>query len=118
MKIVVVVFGVFGLCCLASFLTFDSILRRLYEVHYGDWLNERRPYGFFYRPEGTPSFYTADGLKSWFALQRLRVSLTFRTPNWARNNGQLSKFLLRYRVLGVVSVLVWLVFAYCAIYQL
>lgn len=118
MRVVFVVFIVFILSGLASVLTFDAILRILHEKCPEEWVRLNRQYGFFYRPEGRINFYSREGVKSWWALQQICISLNIRTPDWASNDGNAKKLIFKYRFLNIFGFAVLLVFAYCTIYQL
>ena len=115
---VFIAFIIFVLCCLSIFLLFDEILRIQYKQHYSEWLRDGKPYGFFFVPKETKTFFGAPGLRSWLAMQRRCLTLNWRTPSWARQEPKVLKLIFWYRILGVISFLVWLLFAFGAIYQI
>lgn len=104
--------AIFFLCCLSSFLIFDSILRIQYKNHYSEWEEDGKPFGFFFRPKEINYF------GSCIAMQSRCLALTFVTPAWSLNEPKVLKLIFWYRILGVFSLLVWLAFGYTVIYQL
>lgn len=117
MRILFCSFGIFFLVCLASFLTFDAILRILHERHYAEWEKAGKPFGFFFRPEPW-KFYSKLEVKSWLAFQRMCFSMNFWTPAWMKNESRALNLLMWYRVLGGVGLLIWLILVYCLVYQI
>ena len=80
-----------------AFMTFDKLVRMLYEENRGAWVDSGRPRGFFYKPEEL----------GWFggriAFHKASLDWVFRTPDWAKDDDAALKLLSRLRL----QVLVW-----------
>jgi hypothetical protein len=106
-----VVFIIFLLCCISSFLIFDEIIRTQYKNHYSEWEKDGKPHGFFFKPKEVKSAFGVK-LGSWLAMQRRCFLMNWKTPQWAFSEPKILRLIFWYRVLGVFGFLVWLCFVY------
>lgn len=111
----IVLFLIFFLCCISNFLIFDEILRIQYRNHYLEWVKDRKPHGFFFKPKEIKTFFGMPGFRSWLAFQRRYFSLVLKTPKWINKEPKARKLIFWYRISNVIGFVVWLLFVFIGI---
>jgi hypothetical protein len=102
--ILVFAFASFMLTVLATFLTFDKLVRLQYASHRAKWEEDGKPRGYFFRPPETKAlggpFVTQS---SAWAFQKCSILWVLSTPEWMQQDRQALRLVYRLRVLTVVS---------------
>lgn len=80
-----------------GFVSFDRVVRTQYEQDHAAWLEDGKPYGFYWRAKECTWW------SSGWAMNRLWWRWLFKTPEWAKQLPTAEMWLRRYRI----SILAW-----------
>ncbi len=96
---------------LATFVSFDRVVRRQYTEHHDSWCRDGRPFGIFWKPKDVHLF------RSSLAFHKAWAVWLFITPSWADSDPLAIHLLRRYRIMvavwnaGFLSLLTLIAFA-------
>ena len=80
-----------------AFLDFDRLIKIEYKNYKEEWIDDRKPCGFFWRTSECTWF------SSTFAMQGLSMKWLFSTPKWVINDVQARVCLRRFRLLIIFN---------------
>lgn len=92
---------------LIAFHRFDRLVKIEYEKYRNEWIADRKPRGFFWRPSESPL------VSGSFAMQVLSMKWLFRTPAWAVEDSEAKerlKELRLYVLIFNIGIIIWAVF--------
>ena len=93
----IIFFILTGIILLFCFITFDELVKCQKRDFYNIWVEDGKPYGFFWIPKESNLF------KGSMARNRLSIQWLFNTPDWVRESEYATKLLLRMRI----STILW-----------
>lgn len=91
-----------------AFTDFDKLVQIEYKKYKEEWIKDRKPRGFFWKPSEITWFAVAGS----FAMQRLSMKWLFKTPEWVTNDLEAKEYLRKlqlYVLIFNVGIIVWAV---------